>query len=379
MRLSRRRFSLSLGLLTGCIGGALALGSACDIDPKRAPDRQQLLRDVVANVVLPAYAETADATDALSQALTALRSAPTTETLAGAQRSYRAARRLQKSTEAMFYGPADDLTVTGGAIDAWPAERAKLDAQIAGTAGVGVAEVAKRAANQRGFPGIEHLLFDSAVSDAEVLARFQAPVAGARRAELAESLAVDLARRCRAVSDAFAGPGGYGAQVAEAGVGAGALATQAEGVDKLLTGLVYVSERMVMKKLAAPLGVEANNVVQPDREEGPRSDSSLEDLHSDLLGMQAVYTGQRGTRSGEGIEKALRAQSPDVAMRFEQALATAFTALAAVPPPLRSALTKSRPQVEAAYQAIRTVKSTLLVDVANALGSQIGFGFSDTD
>lgn len=379
MRLSRRRFSLSLGFLVGGLGGALALGSACDIDPKRAPDRQQLLRDLVANVVIPTYTETADATDALKQSLTALRAAPTAETLGNAQRSYRAARALQKSTEAMYFGPADDLTLTGGAIDAWPADRAKLDALVASSEPVGASDVAKLGANQRGFPGIEHLLFDSGVGDAEVLARFQAVSTGARRAELAESLASELARRCRAVADAFAGPSGYGAQIAEAGVGTGALATQAEGVDKLLTGLVYVSERMVMKKLAAPLGVEANNVAQPEREEGPRSDSSLDDLRSDLAGMQAIYTGQRGGLHGEGIQTALRAQNPATATRFEQVLDAAFTALSAVPPPLRTALSQHRPQVEAAYQAIRTVKSTILVDVANALGSQIGFGFSDTD
>jgi predicted lipoprotein len=380
MRTLRRRVWLLVSLLAAGAASAVLLTSACDIEPARGPDRQVMLRDLVNNVLVPTYADLAVATDALHAELVALRATPDTATLARAQASYRAARAIQKFSEAMYFGPADDLLVTGGAIDAWPVDAAKLDAVIAGTTPLEVADVAKLGANLRGFPGLEYLLFvDGGVAAEAVLARFQEPSLGTRRTALADSLAADLAARCRKQSDAFAGPTGYGAQIAEAGVSSTELSSQKDGVDKLLTGIVYVSELMVMKKLAAPLGVTSDNVVQPAVEEGPRSDSSIEDLRSNLLAIQALYTGARAGRTGEGFGNALRARDAKVALDFEQALADALAKLDVIPKPLRIALTTSRPQVEAFYQAVRTIKQVLLTQVAGALGSSIGFSFSDTD
>lgn len=379
MRYLPRRVCMLVGLLAAGAAGSVLLTSACDIEPSPGPDRQVMLRDLVGNVLLPTYADLAVATEALHTELVALRATPDAATLARAQASYRAARAIQKFSEAMYFGPADDLLVTGGAIDAWPTDPAKLDAVIAGTTPLDVAEVAKLGANLRGFPGLEYLLFvDGGVDAATVLARFQEPT-GARRAALADGLAADLAARCRKQSDAFAGPTGYGAQIAEAGVSSSVFASQKEGVDELLTGLVNVTELMVMKKLAAPLGVQTDNVVQPALEEGPRSDSSLDDLRNNLLAVQALYTGARAPRAGEGFGNALHARSARIATHFEQALADALAKLDAIPKPLRVALTTSRPQVEAFYQTVRTVKQVLLTEVAGALGSSIGFTFSDTD
>jgi predicted lipoprotein len=357
-----------------------ALFSACEVQPDPpSADRQQVLRDLVNNVIVPNYNDVTSSTAALVGAVSALRAAPSMETLTAAQAAYRSARAQQKTTEAYLLGPADDLTITGEAIDSWPADKTKLDALLAAATPVDAMTIGTLGTNQRGFPALEYLLFDSSVSDAEVLARFTQPGSGARRAELAESMATDLTAVCKRVSDAMAGPEGYGHQLAEAGMGSKLYASQSEGVDKVVTALVYLSELVVLKKLSKPLGVDMNNVVQPAQEEGPRSDSSIADLRSDLAGIRAIYTGERGAISGQGLATAVRAINPGAAMRFEAALAATVSAVDAIPPPLRTALTQNRAAVDAAYEAFRALKTSLVTDVAGALAASIGFGFSDTD
>lgn len=377
--LARLRLKLLFALLTS-VSTFSALFYACEVEPDApSADRQQVLRDLVANVIVPSYDDVTSSTASLLGAVSALRAAPSADTLRASQTAYRSARAQHKTTEAYLLGPADDLAITGEAIDTWPADTVKLEALLASTTAVDVVEVTKLGTNQRGLPALEYLLFDSAVDDATVLSRFTAEGTGARRAQLAESVASDLATVCKRVSDAMAGPEGYGHQLAEAGVGSKLYASQSEGIDKVVTALVYLSELVVLKKLSKPLGVDLNNVVQPAQEEGPRSDSSIADLAADLAGIRAIYSGERGARSGQGLAGAVRTINPGAAMRFEAALAATDTAVAAIPPPLRTALTQNRAAVDAAYQAFRALKTSLVTDVAGALAASIGFGFSDTD
>jgi len=54
---------------------------------------------------------------------------------ASRQDAWRAARGTWKRSEAFLFGPADDLSVTGGVVDVWPAFGLELDALIAGDDG----------------------------------------------------------------------------------------------------------------------------------------------------------------------------------------------------------------------------------------------------
>lgn len=378
MRLPRRSLVILLVSAPAALAAALTLSASCKVEPDAIDsDRQQVLRDLVANVIVPTYADLAAATAQLQSVTTALRQGPSAETLAEAQRVYRTARTQLKTSEAFLFGPADDIAITGGAIDNWPADGAKIDALLASDAPLDPGQVARLGADQRGFPALEYLLFDSSVADAEVLARFSTANSAARRGQLSESVASDLAAKCRAVLDAW--NNGYANELTEAGVSSKTFATQSQGIDRLVTGLVSLTELMTMKKLAKPLGLDTDNQAHPELEESPRSDSSLADLHDDLLGMQAIYTGQRGERVGKGLAAPLQAMNAAAATSFEQALAAAQAAVAAVPPPMRVALTQNRASLEAAYQAVRALKQEIQTRFAGALGANIGFGFSDTD
>jgi predicted lipoprotein len=368
-----------LAALPPVAAGALLLVQACEIAQEKADeDRAQMLRDLVANVIEPTYAELAAASDALAEAAGALRDEPSSSTLAAAQEAWRAARALRKQSEAFLFGPGDDLELTGGVIDSPPADGAKIDALITGDLAIDGARVARLGANQRGFPALEHLLFDSGAPDA-VLARLEEKELGARRLALIVSLAEDLAAKCHAVADAWGGDDGFGHQLAEAGIDSEIYRRQSDGVDELVTGLLYAAELMVMSKLAKPLGVDSDGQAHPEYEEAPRSDASLDHLRDNLRGIQAIYSGERGAAQGRGLAQAVRAQNPAVAERFESALGEALAAIDAVGTPFRVALIEDRPALERVYEAVRAVKQGVQMELAGALGASIGFGFSDTD
>ena len=363
--------------------GSLVLSSACQVQPD-APkaDRQHMLLDLSNNVIVPGYADVASQSQQLAAAVSALRTAPSAAALTSAQQLYRAARATHKSTEAFFFGPADDIAVTAGAIDSWPVNSAMLDALLASTAGLSPADASRLGATQRGFPGLEYLLFDSSVTDADVLARFVDPVTGARRLELCESLALDLASVTKKVSDAFAGPTGYGNEIATAGTGSKIYPEQSQGVDKVVTGLLYAAELVEMKKLAKPLGINGSkttNIITPAAEEGPRSDSSIADIQADLAGIQAIYAGTYGAHVGTGVGTAVRDMNAGADMRFMQALAGAVAAVNAIPPPFRVALVQNPASIMAAATAVQAVQDSIKTDVAGTLGASLGFGFSDSD
>jgi len=360
-------------------GGSLLLTGACDIKPEEGYDRQAVLRGLTRDVIVPTYAGLADNTVTLQDACSALRAAPSAETLARARRAYESARARLKTSEAFAFGPIEDLALTAGAIDSWPADRDKLEAVVTGPGAVDPARVGTLGANQRGFPALEHLLYDSVAGDAAVLARFTDAATGARRAALTESVAIDLAGKCRAVASAWDLQAGYGRDLAEAGLAGTTFRTQSEGIDKVATGLVYVTELMVMRKLAGPLGVEVGGAPQPALEEAARSDLSLADLRDNLLGIRAIYEGSLGAGSGSGLAGPVRTLNPGVAARFEQALASALAAVDAVPPPFRVALVQNRASLEALYQSVRTLKQLIVTELAGTLGASLGFGYSDTD
>jgi uncharacterized protein len=356
---------------------AAALGACDDFE---GPDRRQVLRDVVSVVMLPTYADLATGTGVLSDALRALNEAPSVEALAGAQGAWRAARAHWKSSEAFFFGPVEDLGSTRGAIDSWPVDGARLDALVAGTDPVDLSAVKRLGANLCGFPGLEHLLFDSLAGDAEVLSRLLDAGTGARRRELAASLGADLAETCQRVLDAWdPQKGAYATALAEAGKERTLFTTQRDALDKIITALLYLAELMVVAKFAKPLGVDMGGAPQLHLEEAPRSDSSLDDLVNNLRGMESVYLCRRAGRQGISLSDSVRSINAGADARFREALASALAAVGAIPPPLRVALGGDAGPVRAAYEAVRVVKRLIATDIAGSLGASIGFGYSDTD
>jgi putative iron-regulated protein len=381
MLVSRRRSLAVFGLLPLGMGLAGALLEACKIEPdKPDADRQEVLRDLVSVVILPTLRALRDNSLALVKALEGLEAEPTAQHLSRAQQAFAAARSPWKQSEAFYFGPVQDIEITGDVIDSWPADGAKLEKLVSGAAPVDADAVASLGANLRGFPGLEQLLFDRVEGDETVLARLTEAGTGERRLELATSLGRDLAQKCEALGEAWGDrKKGYAHELAEAGVDSKVFERQRDGIDEVVTGMLYLAELMVMRKFAKPLGVDSDGEPKPELEEAPRSDGSLDALRDNLRGLQAVYLGKYGKKTGHSLSAEVADANPDVDKRFKQVLQEALDAVDAVPGSFRESLVTDSAPIEAAYQKVRAIKNAIAMELAGTLGASIGFGYSDTD
>ncbi|MFT3922856.1 MAG: imelysin family protein [Myxococcales bacterium] len=381
MKLSRRDLLLVVGLFPVVGGGAAALFQACAVEPDK-PDtvRQEVLRETVSVVMLKVLDDLQAQTSVLVAAVTALEATPSLDTLGAAQAAFRTARGTWHQSQAFYIGPSQDISVTGETIDSWPAANDRIEMLVTGSGAVDLDAVTKVGANMRGFPGIEYSLFDSAQGNDAVLARLTEETLGVRRLALLHSQAQDLADKCGKLRAAWGSPdAGYAHDLGEAGLGNGAFERQRDGIDEILTGMLYLAELMVMNKFAKPLGIDSNGAIHPEFEEAPRSDGTNAALHDNLVGLKAIYTCQYGQGSGHSLSEAVRASNPDADTRFLAALDAAIAAVDTIPPPFRTTLVGDVTPIQNAYQKTRDVKSTLVMEVAGALGASIGFGYSDSD
>lgn len=380
--LGRRQLltGISIAAAALSVGGVGALAAGCDeIETNPDSDRQEALRQTVSVVLIPLFTDLAGSVDALAASADALGKSGDEATAAVARAALLSARTLWERSQVVAIGPSDDLALTGGAIDSWPADHAALDAVVASTTPIDQTTFETRPANQRGFPALEHLLFDSTVTAAVAVARLTTDADAPRRRAAISSAARDLAKKVHAVVDAWTFPSGYGRELAEAGAGSATFGSQKDAVDKLVTAMLALAELMVVAKLTKPLGLDTGAGPTPGYEQAPRSDFTLAALAANLDAIEAVYSCTYDGESGASLSGHVAEVSAAADAAFRKTLAEAKSALTAVPAPFRVQLTTDTAPLAALLTAVQAVKRGIATDVASPLGASIGFGYSDTD
>lgn len=375
MNITRREMLLGLAVLGAAGAGIGAV--ACKQDTPPPPDRGRILADISSLVIVPTYADAAVQAKALDDAVAVLRDAPSGDSLAKARDAWKKARRAWKISDAFLFGPADDLSTTGGIIDT-AADIAKVEELAVADSPLDAAAINRLGANLRGFAGIEVLLFDPSIDDGALLAKF---TAGGRRGALAALLATDLRTKVEAVATAWSSPPTeYGKALSQAGRGSAVYAAERQGVDAVVNALIAAAEVLIAIQLAKPLGIDKTPAVPaPELVESPRSDASVDDLLAVLDGIEMVYLGQRGDAKGLPLADAVADRNPSADTTLRTSLASAKTAVRAIVGPLRTAVVSQRDSVIAAHTAVREVKRCLASEVAGALGTSVGFGVTDGD
>jgi len=377
-RLTRREMILGTMTLGAFALGAAVTTPACERDGVTPPDRGKILADLAANVIVPAYAGAASDAKALADAVAILRDSPSPSSLAAARSAWKSARASWKVTDAFLFGPADDLALTGGVIDT-ASDITKVEALASGTTPLDAGEIAKLGANQRGFGGVEVLLFDPARDDAAMLGAFEA--AERRRGVLAALVAADLSAKVDAVRASWSeAPVEYASHLSRAGRGSSVYTSERQGVDAVVNALIAGAEVLIAVRLAKPLGLDQTSQAPvPELVESPRSDASNDDLLAVLDGIEMVYFGRRGDAAGLPLADAVAERSPRADQRMREHLPLAKDAVRAIPGPLRTAVVAHRDVAVAAHAAVREIKRILTNEVAAALGTSIGFNVTDGD
>jgi len=356
--------------------GALALGAGCD--DSRVKERKQLLGDMARLLIVPTYDDFATTSGALKDAATAFEAAPTVDGLKAVREAWRKARAPWKRSETFNVGPAETQRINP-AVDSFPPDPARIEEVVAATTPLADSDVEALAAGQRGFLALEVLLFDPARSDEMVVADL---AASTRRRQVVTALATNIANRAAQLRDAW--KPAFTAELESAGSGSTTYTTQKQALDALMNRMIYLVDKVATVRLARPLGIMMAGTMPLD-EEAPRSDNSLVDLTNNLKGVEAEYLGTyaapatANTPATPTISTLVARAQASADQHAREQIADALAKLQAVPQPMRLQLAADPAPLNAAYEAVRLLRTTLTTEVAGVLGVTLKFGDNDGD
>jgi len=352
------RSSVALAVLSACC----FLG--CGNTDAPARDYGPLLGKLSEQVILPEHQAFVAQSEALVSAAQALLDSPDSDSLAGAQEAWRAARKAYRVLDALHFGPGYSLHISER-IDVAPADPEAIEA-LAEKGGVSDTTVAQAGGHAKGFLGLEYLLFAETGGEADTKAPALTDDGRAdQRRALALAMAHEIQKSARQLDDAWEpGAGSYVQQIETAGKGSTEYANQRAAVDDMVGGAAYALELIVGMRLATPLGRKTGAAPDPLLDPTLRSDSAVADMEATLSGIRAMY-------DGDGFSSVIRSKSQLLDQTVLDSLSDVEAALAAIPAPFGDAVAHQAPLVRTAYETGVSLKKTWNTDVSSALGATL--------
>jgi predicted lipoprotein len=316
----------------------LALAAACSggEEPGRVAtvDRQQVMTDAVATVVVPAYEQAATAAAELAAQVGEACAAPGRD-MTDARQAWQAAQRAWAGTSAFSYGPRTRLRLSSK-VD-YPVDPGKIDALLASEQELTADTVAALGADQRSLSGIEYVLFADTVGDRECAYM-----------SAAATIVVDATQRA---ADEWATYVVDDPQMVLEDV-----------VNGMILALVDIADRQ--------LGPASGSTVpepQYDMVDDGRAQFALEEMRAAVEGVVAI---------GGAIEPLVAAQSEDAAQRLGPTMQAVADGLAAIDEPIAAGPVAD---ITAAYTETSAAVTTLRTEIASLLGITLTLGDSDGD
>jgi len=359
---------LSTSCLSALLSACCVLG--CGNTDAPARDYGPLLANLSEQVILPEHRAFASEADALASSLQALVDGPDADSLLNAQEAWRAARRAYRVLDALHFGPGYTLHISER-IDVAPAEPEGIEALAAGTAEISDSTISKAGGREKGFLGLEYLLFVDRTTDrAPVLADDDS---AERRRALALAMAHEIQKSAHQLDDAWEpSAGNYIGQLETAGKGSTQYASQRAAVDDMVGGVAYALEVVVGVRLAQPLGRKSGGVPDPSLDPTPRSDNAVADMQATLFGIDAMY-------AGDGFSTVVRPKSVKLDELVLDSLTNVEVAIAAIPAPFSKAVVDDTSVVKSAFDIAADLKKTWNSDVSSALGATLKPSDNDGD
>jgi predicted lipoprotein len=334
-------------------------------------DYGPLLENLTTQVILPEYDDfTTEASD-LVTSVQGLVGHPDADSLSEAQDHWRAARKAYRKLDALHFGPGYTLHITER-IDVAPAEPDGIEALVSSEDAITDATISQAGGHEKGFLGLEYLLFADTSSDAKA----QAPALAdddlaVRRRDLALAMAHEIEKSSFQLNDAWES-GGYRAQVTTAGKGSTEYTSQRAAVDDMVGGVAYALEIIVGIRLAPPLGRKSGGTPDASLDPTLRSDSAVADMQATLSGIAAMY-------DGDGFSSVIRKKSEKLDDLVLANLGDVEAALSAIPAPFGAAVVNDTPLVKAAFDSGANLKTTWNTEVSSALGATLKPSDNDGD
>ena len=363
-------------------------------------DRANVLRSFALNVVVPTFAEFADAAEALEAAVQDLVDTPGEEDATEAARdAWLRASQVWQRAELMQFGPAGSMTGTPGGEDlrdtiySWPLSNACFVDQETVSEGYRDTDaLVARGVNRIGLDAMEFLLFadstdnrcapQATINTSGSWAELSASEVEEARAEYALVAAQLLVSDAEELQTRW--EDGFSDELSNAGRGSEVFTSQKLAFDAVFTSLNYLDTVVKDMKIGLPAALVAgcSQASCLDRLESQDARVSLAHVRQNIIGFQWMFNGGEPGEDHFGIDDLLKAEDEEsLATSIEDALAEALTAANEIEgDSLAEGISASPQKVEDLFDAIRGVTDLLKSQLATTLDlSLLGGQAADND
>lgn len=351
------RSPLTLALLS------LTLAACSPADPQ-----QQVSRAITDGVLLPLYSAWNEADRQLAESSKAFCAG--TQSIADARLAFASAQSTWAAVQPALLGPLAEGN-RAWQIQFWPDKKnlvaRQVEALVNSKPELTPADLDKSSVVVQGLTAYEYLLFDPAIdlNNAEQKARYCPMIVAI--GDHQQVLAAD-------VMNSWQGEDGMAAQLKH--FPNTRYAEAAEAVAELLRTHVSALDGL-KKKLGTPLGRQTKGQPQPFQAEAWRSKASLANLAASLASAERIWLGAEH----DGIQALLSGDQDELKQRINAAYSDTRQRLAAAQRPLGELLTDEagRSELNALYDSLDALHRLHEVELARALGIQLGFNAHDGD
>lgn len=327
-------------------------------------DESAFLANMSSNIILPAYKDFADKTEALNQSVAAFSTDITAENLQDLKLKLKEARLSWQSCNLFAFGPASDLALTSEA-NIFPVDQTQIERNIE-TGSYDLGTISNN--DTKGLPGIAYLIYGESLTETEAIENFTTDLFASNRIEYLEKLSERLAEKSKAVGDQW--ETSYQDQFTNSfGTSVGSAASL------FFNAMIMTYERNFRDgKIGIPAGVRSLGETIPTSVEAYHGGYSLELAKANLRQFKSVFNGNESA----GLDDYLDAYGntdlgTEVNEKFD-AVASGFENLT---DPLSSQIETDNASVESVFISMQDLVNLLKTDVASQLS--ISISFIDTD
>lgn len=328
------------------------------------PNSEAIVETFAEEVVVSTYELLHTRIGTLSESVDALAADPSEAQLTSAQGAWISARQPWELSEAHLFGPVDSEGFDP-ALDSWPVNRTDLDAVLASEDALTDEYVRNLDPTVQGFHTAEYLLFgvERSRKAAELGDRELAYLAAVTHGMEAVSRELE-ARWKEGTEDALP----YAEVLRTAGEqGNRVYPSKTAAAQEILFGIIGILDEVANGKIADPFDEQDVRLV-----ESQFSFNSLTDFTNNIQGAENAYLGRnpKTHASGSSFSEFVAGRDSDLDDRVKEEFSLAKGKLGDIPAPFRDAILDpdAQPSIEAAQEAIRTLKSTFEDHVLPMLG-----------
>jgi len=328
--------------------------------------REQVLRALVEQVVVPNTAAVAESSRRLATEAGRFAAEPTVSALHAVRQQWRNALSSWKRADAFRNGPIMDTNSLLRAMF-WPVRTGALEALVQGSEAIDEPSVELMGVDRRGLFALEYLLFSEGElerADERILTGFVGPM-GERRGRLARCLAVNVSLHADRAARSLGDGKRYADQFADRGQ---------DSLNHLVGQLVSTVENGSENRLARISSLAKSGRLKAADVEGSRGRMSQQIALTYLRATEQLYLGV-----DRGLGQLVKDLSPTVDGGIRSDFARAIAAVSNLAMPLEEAVKRDASALDDAAVAVKKLERALKTELVSTLGVTLTFSSADGD